>query len=145
MAENSTVAVLPLSLGEPMRLRLTTVLLVLLGLQGLLAVVVYIRGFPFFGSSLIPNAPLWEVAVALFHLPAIEALSAVGLCCGFRNGLVLTHVVRGGHVPMDVSGTALLALANWACWATVIGLGWFAWKRRRNNAAPPPPPAAAEA
>ena len=128
-----------------MRNRLTTVLMVLLGLQSLLAVVVYFRGFPFFGSGLVPNAPLWEVAVALFHVPAIEALSAVGLCCGFRNGLVLTHVVRGGHVPMDIGGTTLLAAANWCCWATAISLGWFGWRRRRDKAAPPQPPAAAEA
>lgn len=128
-----------------MRLRLTTVLMALLGLQSVLAVVVYVRGFPFFGSGLVPNAPLWEVAVALFHLPAIEALSAVGLCCGFRNGLVLTHVVRGGHVPMDLIGTTFLAVTNLVCWSAVVSLGWYAWRLRRDRTAPPQPPAAAEA
>lgn len=128
-----------------MRGRFATVLMALFILEIMLAIVVYFRGFPYFGSGLVPNAPLWEVAVAVFHLPAIEALSAVGLCCGFRKGLVLTHVVRGGHVPMDVFGTAILAAINWVCWSLAVSLGWLVWRRRRHKAVPPQPPAAAQA
>lgn len=111
---------------------------VLLGLQLLLAALVFARGFPYFGSSLIASAPLWELPVAAFHLPGIEALRAAGLCCGFRNGLVLGHTVVGGHLPMRLVGTALLAGANWLCWTAVLLAGMWArtlWRARQPRAA----------
>jgi hypothetical protein len=118
------------------------VLVFLLAFEGLLAGLMLVRGFPYFGSGLVPNAPFWEAPIALFHWPAIQVLSLFGLCCGFHNGLVLTHVVRGGHVPMEVSGAALLASANWLCWAIVAVLGWLAWRRRGSDSNPPPEEAA---
>jgi hypothetical protein len=112
----------------------------LLGFQIALAILLLARGFPYFGSSLVASAPLWELPVAGFHLPGIEALSAVGLCCGFANGLVLKHSVIGGHIPMRLTGTALLAAANWACW-TVMLLTWHwaraAWRSRPSRSTDP--------
>jgi hypothetical protein len=96
------------------------------------------RGFPYFGSGLVPNAAWWELPLALVHLPAIELLTAVGLCCGFRNGVVLTHVIRGGHIPMTVTGTGILVGTNLLCWLIILLLGQWAWMRRRTRSLPPP-------
>jgi hypothetical protein len=115
----------------------------LLGIEGLCAAIIYLRGFPYFGSDRIPNASLWEAPLALLHLPAIEVLSAFGLCCGFRNGTVLTHVIRGGHIPMTLTGTGLLALANWLCWLGLALLGRWVWGRRPGRPVPPPAEASA--
>jgi hypothetical protein len=110
----------------------------LLGLEGLAAIIMYAHGFPYFGSGLVPNAPLWEAPLAILHLPAIEALTAMGLCCGFRNGLVLTHVIRGGHIPMTLVGTAILGTVNWVCWLCIALAGRWLVVRRRNRPTPPP-------
>ena len=111
---------------------------ILLGMELLAAVLFLVRGFPYFGSGLVPNAPYWELPLALVHLPAIELLSAAGLCCGFRNGLVLTHVIRGGHIPMTLTGTSILVGSNWICWLTIALLGTWVWTRRRRRSRPPP-------
>lgn len=121
---------------SPQRLRRWRGLLVLTSLQALLALVIYARGFPYFGTGLVPNAAPWEVPVALVHLPAIELLTLAGRCCGTRNGTVLTHVIRGGHIPMTPRGTLLLAGSNWATWG--LGLMAFAWWRSRRRSRPPP-------
>jgi len=94
---------------------------------------IYGRGFPYFGSPMVPNGSLWELPVALLHLPALGVLMASGFCCGFRNGLVLTHVVRAGHIPMTIPGTAILAVTNLVCWLLVLLLarGYRAWRRNR--------------
>lgn len=118
-------------------------MLALLGLEALAALIMYLHGFPYFGSGLVPNAPLWEAPLTVLHLPAIEALTAMGLCCGFRNGLVLTHVIRGGHIPMTLVGTALLCLANWVCWLGIAMLARWLVVRRRNRTTLPPAAASA--
>jgi hypothetical protein len=113
----------------------------LLSVQLALAALVFARGFPYFGSSLIASAPLWELPVAAFHLPGIEALSAVGLCCGFTNGLVLKHTIVGGHIPMRVIGTTILASTNWLCWMVIALLGQGALSAWRARATRPHRPA----
>lgn len=105
----------------------------LLGLELLAAVAFLVRGFPYFGSGLVPNARWWEIPLALLHLPAIELLSVAGLCCGFRNGLVLTHVIRGGHIRMTLTGTGILIGTNWLCWLALALLGQSLWSRRRGR------------
>jgi len=110
----------------------------LLGIELLAAVVFLVRGFPYFGSGLVPHARWWEIPLALAHLPAIELLSAAGLCCGFRNGLVLTHVIRGGHIRMTLTGTGILIGSNWCCWLALALLGQSLWTRRRGRSQPPP-------
>ncbi|HSB55055.1 MAG TPA: hypothetical protein VLD58_11895 [Gemmatimonadales bacterium] len=116
-------------------LQLSVLLLLLqLGLGALLLT----RGFPYFGSRLVDGASWWELPVAIYHLPAIQALSAVGLCCGFGNGMVLPSRVIGGHIPMHLSGTLLLALTNWFCWSVVTLLLYWLWWVRRAPAQPAP-------
>jgi len=102
-----------------------------------------VRGFPYFGSGLVPNAAWWEAPLALLHLPAIEVLSAAGLCCGLRNGVILTHLIRGGHIRMTLTGTGILAGSNWLCWLVIALLGQWLWNRRRNRSLPPPEAASA--
>jgi len=106
----------------------------------LAAAIFLVRGFPYLGSALVPNAPWWEIPLALAHLPAIGLLSAAGLCCGLHNGLVLTHVIRGGHVPMTLTGTGILVGGNWICWLVIALLGQWVWTRRRGRSRPPPGP-----
>lgn len=118
-------------------LQLSTLLLIL---QLLLGGLLLFRGFPYFGSRLVDAAPWWEFPIALYHFPAIQALSAAGLCCGFSKGLVLTSRVVGGHIPMEVPGTFILALTNWFCWSAVTLLLYWAWwllRRRSTPAATP--------
>ena len=104
-------------------------------IQAALALVVYLRGFPYFGTHLVSNAPLWEAPVSLFHLPGILALSIAGLCCGFGHGLVLGPRVVAGHVPVSVPGTLILAATNWLVWTAmlviVVRLWRFAARTRR--------------
>jgi hypothetical protein len=119
------------------RRRLPGLLLAITSVQVAVAGILYIRGFPYFGSGLVPNAPSWEVPIALLHLPGIEILTAAGLCCGFRNGLVLSHIVRGGHVPMTLTGTGILAATNLACWMVLGAVSVWIWSRRRRGQVPP--------
>jgi len=114
--------------------RFVRITAILLSVEVVLAALVLVRGFPYFGSSLISSASLWELPVAAFHLPGIQALSAVGLCCGFTNGLVLKHTIVGGHIPMRIAGTTILASVNWLCWAVIALLGQLAWSARRRRA-----------
>ncbi len=122
-------------------LQLPALLLVVqVALGGLLLV----RGFPYFGSRLVHGASWWEVPVALYHLPAIQALSAAGLCCGLTNGLVLRSRVVGGHIPMEPTGTLILALTNWFCWSAItLLLACLWWIRQRRPAATAEPTAPA--
>jgi hypothetical protein len=116
---------------------LCRLVIALVGLELLAALIIYVHGFPYFGSGLVPNAPLWEAPLALLHLPAIEALTAMGLCCGFRNGLVLTHIIRGGHIHMTLAGTAILGLVNWVCWLGIALLGRLLLVHLRSRPTPP--------
>lgn len=108
-------------------------------IQTILAVTVYLRGFPFFGTHLVSNAPLWEAPVALFHLPGILALSLVGLCCGFRNSLVLGPKIAAGHIAMTPSGSLILTATNWSVWALlVVLLAIIGYRRARRERTPDP-------
>lgn len=134
---------LPASRGGTLRRQRWQLAGALLVVELISALLFLVRGFPYFGSGLVPNAPWWEAPLALLHLPAIELLSAAGLCCGFRNGLVLTHVIRGGHIPMRLTGTGILVGSSWLCWLVLALLAQWLWNRRRNRSLPPPEAASA--
>ena len=57
---------------------------------------------------------VWYKAVLLeyAHLPGIYVLSAMGLCCGFFNDLVLTDAPWGHLGPLTAVGVPMLAAAN---------------------------------
>jgi hypothetical protein len=108
-------------------------------IQAVVAGGVYLRGFPYYGSQLVSNAPLWEAPVALFHLPGILVLSLAGLCCGFGHGLVLGPRIAAGHVPVTVPGVLILAATNWLVWIVMLVIVTGFWRlggRRRRPAAP---------
>ncbi len=107
----------------------------LTAIQLLLGVVLSVRGFPYYGSSLVSNAPLWESPVALAHLPGVALLAAAGLCCGFRNGLVLGPKVSAGHIRMDLAGVLILAITNWAVWLLVLTAGMGGWHLQSRRGA----------
>lgn len=111
----------------------------LTAIQAVLAGAVYWRGFPYFGSQLVSNAPLWEAPVALFHLPGILVLSLAGLCCGFGHSLVLGPRIVAGHVLVTVPGTLILAATNWLVWSAMLVIMTGLWRlggRRRRPAGP---------
>ncbi|HTS87233.1 MAG TPA: hypothetical protein VMG41_01980 [Gemmatimonadales bacterium] len=112
-------------------------------LQGVASLSVYVRGFPYYGSGLVPNAPWWEVPIAILHLPGIEVLTLFGFCCGLHGGDILTHVIHGGHIPMRGFGTTVLATVNWACWSLIAAAAYLVltWRGRRKLPSPPAPPA----
>ncbi|MBK6424539.1 MAG: hypothetical protein IPJ95_10445 [Gemmatimonadetes bacterium] len=89
-----------------------------------------LRGFPYYGSSLVSNAPAWELPLAAAHLPGIALLTATGQCCGFRNGRVLGPRIVAGHIRLSAAGLALLALANWGAWLAIGAAGALALRRR---------------
>jgi hypothetical protein len=95
-----------------------------------------LRGFPYFGSDLVSNAPLWEAPVALLHLPGILVLSLTGYCCGFHNALVLGPRVVGGHIRMSPQGILILVLTSTVVLLALLGIGWTAWRLRRAPKAP---------
>lgn len=107
------------------------VLVALLAWQLFASTVTTVRGFPYYGTSLVSNAPAWELPIALWHLPAIELLSLSGYCCGLNNQLVFESRVRGGHVPMKPVGAAILAASSLAFWVVVALVGVTLWRRRR--------------
>jgi thiosulfate reductase cytochrome b subunit len=110
---------------------------ILLALQVVQTGLFVSRGFPYFGSSLIDGAAIWELPVAAYHLPAIQTLTAMGFCCGFSNGLVLGRKVIGGHIPMHLTGAFILSFTNWLCWtliALVAQATWIATRGRRAGA-----------
>lgn len=127
----------------PRWLRRSALLVAALQLLG--AASLALRGFPYVGSDLVSNAPLWELPIALFHLPGILALTVTGLCCGFRNGLVLGPKIVGGHIRMSATGVALLTTTNLALILLLLALGGGVAKlRRRPRAAPVSNPEDAE-
>ncbi len=114
-----------------------TVRIALVGALGaeLLSVLLFVfRGFPYVGSDLVSNAPLWEVPVAILHLPAILVLTLTGYCCGFHNGLVLGPRIVGGHIRMSPEGILILTLTNVALLLLLVALGWGVWRVRRAPA-----------
>jgi hypothetical protein len=111
-------------------------LLVLIGAQLLGAALLALRGFPYFGSDLVSNAPLWESPVAIFHLPGIIALTLTGYCCGFHNALVLGPRIVDGHIRMSPEGILILTLTNLALLLLLMGLWWGTWRFRRLPKAP---------
>ena len=110
----------------------------ILGAQLLSVAMLSLRGFPYFGSDLVSNAPLWESPVALFHLPGITILSLTGYCCGFHNALVLGPKVIGGHIRMSVTGVSILAAANAGVLLLLVGIWWTVWRFRRAPVPVPP-------
>ncbi len=108
--------------------------------QLLATVVLGWRGFPYFGSSLVSQAPLWELPLAAAHLPGIAVLTATGQCCGFRNGRVLGPRVVAGHIRLSPEGLALLGLANWGAWLALGAAGTLVLRRRGAAAATDAPP-----
>lgn len=113
---------------------LRAALLAVVGAELLSAVLLALRGFPYFGSDLVSNAALWEVPVALFHLPGILVLTLTGYCCGFHNALVLGPRIVGGHIRMSPEGILILTLTNVALLLLLLALGWGAWRLRRTPA-----------
>jgi hypothetical protein len=108
--------------------RIVTVLVVW---QLLASAITIGRGFPYYGSSLVDNAPVWELPIAVWHLPAIELLSAAGYCCGLRNQVIFEARVRGGHVALRPFGALVLAASSWAFWSVLAVIGLALWRRRR--------------
>src|SRR5512143_2002424 len=115
------------------------VLAVLTALQLVTAAGLYLRGFPYFGTSLVANAALWEAPVALFHAPAVVTLYLAGQCCGLRNGRVLGPRITGGHIRLTAEGLALLSFTNWTLWCALGTIGTIAWLRHRRPRAAGPP------
>lgn len=95
----------------------------------------YLRGFPYYGSSLVANAPSWEAPLALFHAPGLAVLSAAGVCCGMGKGSVLPARSIGGHVPLGPRGLLLLVGANLLCWLLVVTVVAWGWERSRARPA----------
>jgi hypothetical protein len=126
-----------------MRRILLRVLIILTAVQLATGAGLYLRGFPYFGSSLVSNAALWEAPVALFHLPAIATLYLSGRCCGLRNGSILGPRIVGGHIRLSPAAAALLATTNWIVWLVLALIGTSLWLHRRSRRppAPPSPPA----
>jgi hypothetical protein len=113
------------------RERLKRLLTILLVVQLLFSGITIVRGFPYFGTSLVDNAPVWELPIAVWHLPAIQLLSVSGYCCGLRNQLVFEARVRGGHVRVRPFGAVVLATSSLAWWASVGLVVLAIWSRRR--------------
>jgi hypothetical protein len=116
--------------------RFRAALLVLVGAQLCCAALLALRGFPYFGSDLVSNAALWEVPVAIFHLPGILVLTLTGYCCGFHNALVLGPRIVGGHIRMSPQGILILTLTNLALLLILVGLWWGVWRFRRPPTTP---------
>jgi hypothetical protein len=112
--------------------------LTILGLELLSSAALAVRGFPYYGSDLVSNAPLWESPLAILHLPGIITLSLTGLCCGFHNSLVLGPRVVGGHIRMTPQGVVILAATNAALLLLLLAVGWGARRLRRTPAGPAP-------
>lgn len=112
------------------------VVAVLLAWQLIASTITLTRGFPYFGTSLVDNAPLWEAPIALWHLPAIELLSVSGYCCGLRNQLVFEARVRGGHVRMKPFGAFILGASSWMLWSIAALVALRLARRRKVNEAP---------
>ncbi len=106
-------------------------LLALLAWQLFASTTTMVRGFPYYGTSLVSNAPVWELPIALWHLPAIELLSVSGYCCGLKNQLVFESRVRGGHVPMKPVGAMILGASSLAFWSVIALVGVRLWRRKR--------------
>jgi hypothetical protein len=113
--------------------RLRRTLLILTLVQAVGGVAVLGRGFPYFGSQLVSNAPLWETPLALFHVPGILVLSLAGLCCGFGRSLILGPKIVAGHVPVTVSGTSILAVTNWLVWTALLMVAAGLWRLGRSR------------
>jgi hypothetical protein len=107
------------------------VVVILLVWQLLASAITIGRGFPYYGSSLVDNAPVWELPIAAWHLPAIELLSASGYCCGLTNQLIFESRVRGGHVALKPFGAIVLAASSWAFWSVLALIALVIWRRRR--------------
>jgi hypothetical protein len=113
----------------------------LTALQLLTGAELFVRGFPYFGSSLVNNAAFWEAPIALFHAPAIAMLYLTGQCCGFRNGAVLGPRIAGGHIRLTPSGLAVLSLTNFAVWLMLGAIGTVLRLRHRSPGRSDTPPA----
>ncbi len=88
-----------------------------------------IRGFPYFGSAPVRPAPLWELPVALYHLPGIGALSLTGHCCGLGRNMVIGPRIRGGHIRLSAGGGFILVATNLLAWLLLWLVGWWGWRR----------------
>lgn len=113
------------------RQRITRLLGFLLAVQLLFSGITLVRGFPYYGTSLVDNAPVWELPIAVWHLPAIQLLSVSGYCCGLRNQLVFEARVRGGHVRMKPLGAVLLAGSSIVWWGSIGMAALAIYSRRR--------------
>jgi len=121
-----------------MRIVLRRVIPVLTAVQLATGGMIALRGFPYYGSVPVVPAPLWELPVAVFHLPGIAALALTGHCCGLGRGMVIGPRIRGGHIRLDAGGGLVLVTVNWLAWLLLVLVGrraWRRWKQARAVAA----------
>lgn len=115
--------------GRTLRRVLATLTALQLAAGGLIAA----RGFPYFGSAPVRPAPLWELPVAIFHLPGIGILSVTGHCCGLGRNMVIGPRIRAGHIRLSAAGGVTLMATNLLAWLLLSLLGWWGWRHRRGT------------
>lgn len=108
------------------------VLPLLTAIQLVCGVLILVRGFPYFGSAPVRRAPLWELPVTAFHLPAITTLSLTGHCCGLGRGMVIGPRIRAGHIRLTAGGASILFMTNWLAWISLALIVWGTWRRWRR-------------
>ena len=95
-----------------------------------LAVLVAIFGF---GGSVM-DTRWYELVLPTTQAPGIALLATLGLCCGFRNGLVISDVIVGRWGGLTTAGMPILFVANTLMFAAILLVGRILWRglnRRR--------------
>ena len=112
--------------------------MVVVALEIVMAVAIYLRGYPGL-EPFFRLATIWELPIVVLHAPAVVALTSLGMCCGYANDLVLGdhwfNVGSGSYNPMTLRGTMILGMTNLVIWLGISLAAVWLWRPRRRSRA----------
>ena len=86
-----------------------------------------------FGSASANDESWYHLLLPATQLPAILALSSVGLCCGFGNGLLISDLISNRWGGLTAVGAPVIFVVNLGLLTGLLAAAHY-WRARARRA-----------